>query len=84
MRREVYGIFRIFIEKKQRSASGALMPLALLQNEHQYDAEGKRKKKKKKRQKQTEKEKRIITINTKSDQIRWTQKNLIKTSGSRG
>lgn len=62
------------------------MPLALLQNEHPYDAEGKRKKKKKKkkRQKQTEKEKRIITINTKSDQIRWTQKNLIKTSGSRG
>jgi len=61
------------------------MPLALLQNEHPYDAEGKRKKKKKKkRQKKKKKKKKNITINTKSDQIRWTQKNLIKTSGSRG
>jgi len=41
-----------FPKGKQRSASGALMPLALLQNEHPYDAERKEKK-------IVEKEKRI-------------------------
>lgn len=50
-----------------------VVPLALLQDEHPYDAE---KKGKKNKEKWIEKEKRLLTqLNTESDQIRWTQKN---------